>query len=505
MISDFQRSNWGTLFVDLVPADVKIQFHTVAEKDIGNVAISSARFATEPVIGQPALLEVELANYSDREVDVRCRVDLSGLQCLLEAKLLPQTTQTKTQSLTFEQAGWKHGWAKLESNLDGLPADDERPLAVRVRPAVKVLLVTRQNQQEVPSSSFYLEQALNIALNVSTVQPAIIRINPLKSVVRSWPDSEVLVLVHPGALAKEMLQSIAGGLRRGKGLLYVTGELVDAANLEQLSAMLGGDFQPPVTLHPLASGTERKNLFVQRMQSRQGPFSVLGSASATPLQSVRFSGGLSTRATSEGLRDQVLAELSDTSALLYLTSVGAGQMAILNTDLGRSNWSMHPTFLPVISELTQTLIAGRGQSNQAACGEPLVRMLPPTVSDSSSLVAATIEGAAPADSRYGDWQWSAGQCAVVWSWPEPTGAGIYALKDQSEAVAMVATSAPAAEADLQTLDETILTERITDDRVVGFTSTKKQDEKSDETWNWLIVTCLVGLIAEIAALRFSKM
>jgi len=100
---------------------------------------------------------------------------------------------------------------------------------------------------------------------------------------------------------------------------------------------------------------------------------------------------------------------------------------------------------------------------------------------------------------------SAGQGAVVWSWPEPTGAGIYALKDQTEAVAMVATSAPAAEADLQTLDETILTERITNDRVVGFTSTKKQDEKSDETWNWLIVACLVGLIAEIAALRFTKM
>ena len=55
------------------------------------------------------------------------------------------------------------------------------------------------------------------------------------------------------------------------------------------------------------------------------------------MDAVRFSGGLATQATTEGLRDQVLAELSDTSALLYVTSVGAGQLAILNTDLGRGN------------------------------------------------------------------------------------------------------------------------------------------------------------------------
>ncbi len=512
IISDFQRSNWGSLFLDLVPADVKVQFHSVAQPELANVAINGIRFATEPIVGQPAQLEIELANHSSREMSVRCRIDLADAQGAIEANMLPQTTQTLTKSIVFSQAGWKHGWAKLDNNLDALAADDERPVAIRVRPAVKVLLVTRQNPQEVPSSSFYLERALHVALDSSPNRAeqsdaqTITRVNPLKTAIRSWPDSDVVVLDHPGSLSTEILQGLAAQLRRGKGLLYIASELVDAVNLEQLAQLLGSEFQPPVTLHPADNGSDRKDLFVRRIQSRQVPFSVLGSNSVVPLQAVRFSGGLATRATDEGLRDQVLAELSDTSTLLYLSSVGAGQLALINADLGRSNWTVHPTFLPILSELTQTLLAGSGETTQAACGEPLVRMLPPSLNDGVVLTATTVEGSTPIDDRYGSWEWSAGQGSMVWSWPEPPGAGIYALNDPTSAVCMVATSAPSLEADLQSLDEEILVERVTDQRTVGFTSTKQQSqEKSDATWSWLIVACLLGLIAEIVALRFSRM
>ncbi|MEZ6138119.1 MAG: BatA and WFA domain-containing protein [Pirellulaceae bacterium] len=508
VISDFQRSNWGTLFLELIPADVKIQFHSVASDDLGNVAIESVGFTSEPIIGQPAVLEVQLANYSEREAQVRCRVDLSGVQRVLEATLLPQSTQTLAETVTLDAAGWNYGWAKLENNLDSLPNDDERPLAVRVRPAVRVLIVTAQNTLEVPSSSFYLERVLNVALSPiegDTNATPIVRVNPQRDDFRSWPDSDVLVLDHPGALGKEVLQSIASQLRRGRGMLYVTSELVDAVNLEQLAQLLGGDFQPPVTLHPAEKVGGRKDLFVQRIAGRQMPFDILGSNTASALQGVRFSGGLASRTTSEGLRDQVLAELSDTSALLYVSSVGAGQLAILNTDLGRSNWSIHPTFLPVISELARALLAGRGGGQQVACGEPMVRMLPPTIDAADELSAVTVEGEPPPEDNFGSWQWSAGQGSVVWNWPEPAGVGIYALRDASQPVWMVATSAPAAEADLQSLDQEILSKRMTGTRGVGFSSSQSPAEETDNTWSWFIVACLLGLIAEIVALRFSRM
>lgn len=513
IISDFQRSNWGTLMLDLLAAEVNVQFHAVDQPDIGNVAIQGVRFASEPIVGQAALLEVEIANFSEREAGVRCRVDLSDGQHLLTARMLPQTSATLTKSIQFDTAGWKPGWARLESNLDSLPNDDERPVAVRVRPAVRVLVASRQKPQEIPSSSFYLERVLNVALSPSAApRPSeagmvhqLLRVDSANVAFRSWPENDVLVLDHPGSLGKDVLQGIASQLRRGRGLLYVTSELVDAVNLEQLSQLLGGDFQPPVTLHPVAAGGERKDLFVQQLKSRQMPFAVLGSADASPLRSVRFFGGLATRATAEGLRDQVLAELSDTSTLLYVTSVGAGQLAVLNADLGRSNWAVHSTFLPVMSELAQALLAGRGGGEQVACGESMVRMLPPSVSEAATLLPITIEGEPPVDGSYGNWEWSAGQGSVVWNWPEPAGAGIYALQQVSTPMWMVATSAPAAEADLQSLDREVLVERVSDQRSVGFSSSKSRDGESDSVWSWLIVACLLGLIAEIVALRVSRM
>jgi hypothetical protein len=371
IISDFQRANWGTLLLDLIPEDTQVQFHSVAQPQTNNSAITSIRFASEPVVKQPATIEIELANFSDQESRVRCVLALGSLSRSFDATLAPQSTRTLSESITFDEIGWKHGWAKLENNLDVLPEDDERPVAIRVRAPVHVLMLTRQNVQEVPSSSFYIQQALNVALSSkqsggSKADDVVQRINPSRIEVRAWPQADVYVLDHPGSLSTESLQFVASQLRRGKGLLYVTAELVDAINLKNIANILGSEFQPPVDLVPEREADSRKDLFVRQAKSRETPFSVLGSNNAASLlKMVRFQGGLATRATAEGLRDQVLAELSDTSALLYISSVGAGQVAVLNTDLSRSNWSIQPTFLPIVSELINKLLAQRGQNEQA--------------------------------------------------------------------------------------------------------------------------------------------
>ncbi len=515
IISDFQRTNWGTLLLDLIPAETQIQFHSVAQPTTDNVAITGIRFSSEPVVGQSVVMEVDLANYSDREVTVRCGIDLSTIKRHVEATLLPQSSRTIAESLRFDTVGWQHGSATLNGNLDVLPDDDQRPIAIRVRPPVRVLMVTKQNQNEIPSSSFYLQQALSVALTGNEFpmtaernrnNETIVRIHPLRESVRQWPQCDVYVIDHPGSLSTEALQLIASQLRRGKGLLYVASDLVDAINIRQLAEILGSDFQPPVELVPEGNTESRKELFVRQVKSREAPFRVLGSNDATSLfKPVRFQGGLGTRANAEGLRDQVLAELSDTSALMYLSSVGAGQIAVLNTDLGQSNWSVQPTFLPIMSELTRALLVQRGQGDQAASGEPLVRILPATVTESSPLQGRTIDGPTPANGDFGAWQWVAGQNSVIWNWKEPPGAGIYALEENGVPVSMVATSAPAIESDLSTLDKDVLTTRIGGDRRVGFATVDSANDKSDELWNWLIVGCLLGLIGEIVALRWNRM
>lgn len=515
ILSDFQRSNWGTLLLDLVPRDTQIQFHSVSIPDSGNVAVTSVRFASEPVVGQPVTMEVEIANYSDREVEARCNIDLQAWKRTLIAKVLPQSSRTLSETVTFEEEGWRSGWAKLESNLDVLPGDDERPIAVRVRPPVSILMISRQNVQEIPSSSFYIQQALQVALmgnessndeRGSRKSKTVQRVHPSRDALRTWPSADVFVLDHPGSLEEEALQMLASQMRRGKGLLYVTSEMVDATNLQQFADLLGNDFQPPVDMIPPVENAARKDLFVRKVQSRDGPFSVLGTNNAAALlKTVRFQGGLATRASANGMSDQILAELSDTSALMYLSSVGSGQMAVLNADLMRSNWSVQPTFLPVLSELTKSLLAQRGQGDQAFSGEPVVRVLPTFLTSESTLQARTVEGTPPNDGDFGKWQWSQGQGAMVWSWQEPPGPGIYALDESAKSAWMIATSAPAVESDLSSLDKEVLTQRLSGGREVGFASAETNEQGSDDLWSWLIAACLLGLIGEIAALRWNRM
>lgn len=520
LVSDFQRSNWGTLLLDLVPEDTQIQFHSVSIPDTGNVAIASVRFASVPVVGQPVTLEVEIANNTERELEVRCNVDLQSIKRTLTAKVLPQSSRTLTETVTFDEPGWRSGWVKLEGNLDVLPDDDERPVVVQVRPPVSVLIVSRQNAQEIPSSSFYVQQALQVALTVDsqdnqalsdgkqavTNNKTVQRVHPGRDALRTWPAADVFVLDHPGSLDAEIVQVLASQMRRGKGLLYVTSEMVDATNLQQFADLLEGDFQPPVDMIPPGSVDARQDLFVRKVQTRDGPFSVLGSGNAaTLMKGVRFQGGLASRTAANGISDQVLAELSDTSALMYLSSVGSGQMAVLNADLMRSNWSVQPTFLPVLSELAKSLLAQRGQGDQVYSGEPIVRVLPSNLTSDSTLQAKTIEGTAPSDGDFGKWQWSTGQAALVWSWPEPPGPGIYSVDENSKPAWMIATSAPPAESDLSSLDKEVLTQRLSGGRAVGYANAETNEQGSDDLWSWLIAACLLGLIGEIAALRWNRM
>ena len=95
---------------------------------------------------------------------------------------------------------------------------------------------------------------------------------------------------------------------------------------------------------------------------------------------------------------------------------------------------------------------------------------------------------------------------MVWNWPAPVGAGIYAVREGDATAWMVATAAPAVESDLKSLAGDVLTDRIGQDRTVGYTTTRQQEGGGqDSTWSWLIVACTLGLIGEVMLLRYNRM
>ncbi|HEY3395713.1 MAG TPA: hypothetical protein VGK58_23630, partial [Lacipirellulaceae bacterium] len=328
------------------------------------------------------------------------------------------------------------------------------------------------------------------------------RIQPQRIDAAQWPEADLFVLNHPGSLDAAALEHIALRVRRGGALLYLTSELVDGINLRSMTSSLGSGFQPPVELVPGTDGAIRKDLFVSQIRSRDAPFRVFGDSTSAIMRTSRFGGGLATRKTKEGLQDQILASLSDLSALMYVTACDAGQIAVLNADLDRSNWCIQPSFLPVLSELLQELLSGRSQPGEAFCGEPMVRLLPADIAADASLAVSVADQHTPSAPEYGRWEWSATQGSLVWSWGEPPGAGVYQLAQDERVVAMVATTAPPTEADLKTLEQSVLQGRLAGSREVGFRDQADSNQPEDQMWTWLIVACVLGLAGEIVVLRW---
>lgn len=506
VISDFQRGNWSSLFLDRIPENCNVQLESAAGDERENLAIAAVRFPSQPVAGQECALEVELANYSDRERSARCRVDFGSVQHTLEGSIAPQSNRTLTTNIEFPESGWFAGWARLEANLDALSGDDVRPVAAHVVLPPRVLLVSRQPQQQKPASSFYLEQALRIVVASAADEKApkhsIERIQPQRMDAAQWPEADMFVLNHPGSLDAAALEHIALRVRRGGALLYLTSELVDGINLGSMATSLGSGFQPPVELVPATDGAIRKDLFVNQLRSRDAPFRIFGDSASATMRTARFGGGLATRKTKEGLQDQILASLSDLSALMYVTACDAGQIAVLNADLDRSNWCIQPSFLPVLSELLQELLSGRSQPGAAFCGEPMVRLLPADIAADASLAVSVADQHTPSAPEYGRWEWSAAQGSLVWSWGDPPGAGVYQLAHDDKVVAMVATAAPPTEADLKTLEQSVLEGRLSGSREVGFRDQTDSNKPDDQMWTWLIVACVLGLAGEIVVLRW---
>ena len=524
VISDFQRSNWSNLYLDSIPTATKIQLESVAPDASSNIAITGFRLSGRAIVDSEVILEFDIANYSDQDAEIRANVDLGDLKTAVRGRVNAQSVSTLTASMKFTQPQWVTGWIELQESNDSIPADDSRPIAFRIEPPPKVVVITKSTNRKEVKGAFFLRQALEVIAGTerssdktnnpsgriqsvdpdsATLDSAILDSAILdNAILDDWSDADIYLIHQCGALDRSVIDVISSRVRRGKGLLYIASEHVDAVNLDMFATAMGSGYQPPVQLVPPDNDLKRKDLFVREVRNRQPPFEIFGEQANAAMQTVRISGGLASRSLETGLRDQVLAELSDSSALLFLTSCDAGTVTVLNADLDESNWCSQPSFFPVFNELINVAFSNRNTTQESFGGEPLIRQLSSSIPETTNLVAESADKrSAPADS-FGQWEWNAAQNSFLWAWPDPVGPGIYELRNKREAAFATAISAPAVESDPKTLAAEVLQGRLAGSRTVAFRDAKSADQKSDQWWNWLIVACILGLASEIVTLRW---
>jgi len=511
VVSDFQRSNWSNLFLDAIPTATKIQLESVSSEIVSNIAITGFRVSGRAIVDSDVILEFDIANFSDQAVEIQAYVDLGEIQKTIIGKVNAQSVETVTTPMKFSQSQWVTGWVQLQGNIDAIPADDARPIAFRIDQPPKVILISKSSGKKESMSSFFLRQALEIISGSDqyvsddkgkSQSGQILTLEPDKVNTNNLSEADIFLVHRSGAIDRSVVDAIASRVRKGKGLLYIAGEQVDAVNLDLFSTAMGSGYQPPVQLVPPDNDTKRKDLFVREVRSRQPPFEIFGEQANAAMQTTRIGGGLASRALETGLRDQIVAELSDSSAFLFLTSCDAGTVAVLNADLDESNWCSQPSFFPVLNELINATYSNRSSSPEAFGGEPLIRQLSSSIPEAANLVAESADKRSFLTESFGSWEWNAAQNSFVWAWPDPAGPGVYQLLNKREPAIATAISAPAAESDPKTLSADVLQGRLAGNRTVTFRDARSADQKSDQWWNWLIIACILGLASEIITLRW---
>jgi hypothetical protein len=516
IISDFQRSGWVSADFSGLPQDTLIQLESVAaERTSANVGILGVGAHGRLEQGREVRIDVEVGNYSATPREVQVELLIGEQSHRLSGLLPPGVATTLSGEVTLRQRGWQAGQARLLGISDALSEDNVRPFVLDVRPAPTYALVTRQSAQPRPVSSHFLERALapGSSRDGSSARERVVRISSAQLDRESLSGVELIVLDHPGRLEVEQVNLLAGLLRRGRGVLYVASEPVDAVNLKLLEEAAGRELRLPVEFMPPEAGQPRRGLFLVEWRSQDAPWSIFGEDLASVVTPLRFAGGLSTRRTEGGLIDDVLALYSDRSACLVVTQCGLGTLAVLNADLGESSLPASPGFVPLIGELTGRLLSLRGGEDAAASGEPVALYLPAEAGAAEGLsihVSRVGEGRAgletAADGAVTDLHGALSEEGgfVMWRWAAAGPPGIYEVRREGGTVFAVATAVPGSESNLETIDPEVLTGRLAGGRRVHYQPAGDAEQQKDDAWAWILAICAACMLSELAVLKVFR-
>ena len=503
VISDFQRANWVAADFSVLPVNTSIQLESVAPEETP-ANLSMVRVAPQGRVeaGRPFRLEVEVGNFSPTPRQVAIDVTIGEQPFHLKGTCPAGGNTTLVTEAVLPNEGWQSGEARLVGLDDGLADDNRRPVVVRVHPRPSYLLLTRQPAGTRPTSSYFLERALAPRVPDREAREKIIRLDPTRLETETLTAADLVILDHPGKLTEESIELIASLMLRGRGVLYVAAEPIDATNLKLLSKSAGTSLQLPVEFAPPGAGQVRQKLFVTDLKSRQTPFSVFGEEAMAMVAPLRFSGGLGTRRVDGALLDDVCATYNDQSACLVLTACGAGSIAILNADLGSSNLPSSPAFVPLIGELVAHLLGRDRSQEQVSSGEPIAVFLPPAATPRAGLQIQPGTSIAVEPGALGELHEE--PVGVLWQAAAAGPPGVYSIRRGPQTVYALASTIPAEEADLMTISSDLITTRLAGGRELNYRSALEENDERDDFWSKLAVACVLCLCAEFAGLRFFR-
>jgi hypothetical protein len=502
IVSDFQRSAWAKANFATLPEGTQIQLESVAPAETPpNLSILAVRAVGQESGGGTAQLEVDVGNYSPAGRQVEVEVQIGESLWRLKSACPAKGVTTLTQEIQWKQSGWQAGEARLVGCDDALAADNVRPFVVRVQSEPVYALITRQSASQRPSSSYYLECALAPKHGEKEKSAQVRRIDPAQADASALAPAELILLDHPGKLSDDKIKLLAGLMRRGRPILYVAAESIDATNLKRLAEGAGSGMQMPVEFMPPPAAQPRRDLTLAAIKRDRPPFNVFGDNLNAIAGQLRFAGGLSSRRLEGSFDEDLLASYSDGSASVVLTASDAGALAVVNADLKDSTLPKTWAFLPFVEELVHQLL-GRGRNNDTAfCGEPFVAQLPGDAGPAAGLrMIRPAEEKKTEANEAGCGELSDETAGAVWRWNSPDRPGVYSIQHDRNTIYAKAVALPPEESELELLAPSVLTGRLAKGQAAYFRNATAEGERRDDAWMWLAFACALCMIGEVGTM-----
>jgi hypothetical protein len=477
-ISDFQRSSWAgdsaeqmarsRDWLRQISDKARIACVDVGEGSTDNAAIIDARLS-EPfvLVGRRISVTASVRDFG--------RPTLSGrkLELYVDGKLADQRTIELNSSgdlaerltAVFSSGGEHH----IEVRLPGtdLAQDNHRWIAVPVRDRIKVLIVggRRTTRSGIPATDF-LRLALSPSEKSSAAwsttnaaeAPFDVRVvNESQLQETDLDQFDCVFVCNVPQFTQREAELLDGYVRRGGGLVWCLGDQVRIENYNE-RLYRGGEGVLPARLQDrVGDAGTRTDPFEFDPASYEHP--IVGAYAGNPdagLTSTRTYAYIQAR-IADGSTTRAALKFSTGDPAICERTVGLGKSILVTTsvDDSWSNWSIWPSFLPLMQETVLFAVSGRWGDRQSIVGEPL------TSSVRTGAVDVTVNVRCP-DGQTRPGQMTRDRQVSTFSFGETGSAGLYSAT-YGPPVSLTegfAVNVDTAESDLQRLTREELQEGV---------------------------------------------
>jgi len=362
IFSDFQRTNWSAVQLNELKG-LACFLRPVCDAPVDNVAITAVEVSpAEPIAGEAIELTCTVFNCTAARRQETVRLDLPGITH--EARLALQPFSSREATFTFSLPAIGCFPGKVSLSPDDLNEDNSRYFSVRVREALKLLVVSDADPADHNSAAFFVSAALAPSQEATTGL-SVIRRHSQDTDRNVLETASAFVIVAPAELTGEAVEIIARRVNEGAPLMCLLDGPTSARILRALSGASKGTVSAPFQLlRPVWSSSPEGEAFGVAHVAR-GPLKLFADPAHGDLAGLRFRRHFLTE-VKEGRKDEVLIFFEDGSAALALSPAGRGAAVYANFSLapGGGNAVGSPLFPALLHELVRAL--RRGEEGQAA-------------------------------------------------------------------------------------------------------------------------------------------